>query len=339
MARELQEARIRFQIIGNTERPAAYKVAAGVINPVTGRWMTKSWEIDRLLPAARTTYEAIEQAFDIKIYHPLPLLRYCQNADDAKRLGRRMRNPRYANVLGRYIPPSEGHPDIEDTQGSFEINHAAYVDLPLCLETLQTDFRQQGVFQDTDFQHVALHKTADGWSYENIQAKRVIFCEGIGLSGNPWFKYLPFSPAKGETLILESDGFELPHTLYHHKKWILPYGYGRFRVGATYDESDLSPEPTTAGRKELLGAVQAFIRPEVDWQIQSHLAGIRPCTPDAKPLLGTHSKEASLHLLNGLGSKGASLAPLMCRKLFAHIFNQATLDPEIDLRRFDAPCD
>jgi len=70
--------------------------------------MTKSWEIDRLLPTAEQCYRALEARYGIRIYHPVPLQRFCQNADDAKRLGRRMRNPRYANVLGRYIPPGEG---------------------------------------------------------------------------------------------------------------------------------------------------------------------------------------------------------------------------------------
>jgi len=339
MARRLEAAGISFHLIGDCAAPAAYKVAAGVINPVTGRWMTKSWEIDQLLPVAEKTYREIEATFGIEIYHPISLLRYCQNAADAKRLGRRMRNPRYANVLGRYIPPGEGHPDLEDTQGSFEIQGAAYVNLPLLIETLQSHYRTGSQLTDQPFDYTRLKTTSGLWTYDNIQAQRVVFCEGVGLSQNPWFGSLPFTPAKGETLILQADQLNLPETLYHHKKWILPYGDHRFRIGATYDESDLSPEPTPAGRAELMQAVESFIRPKIDWQIESHLAGIRPTTPDAKPLLGAHPTEAGLYILNGLGSKGASLAPLMSDWLFQHIYKDVPLSESVDIQRFESPCD
>ena len=55
--------------------PSAFRVAAGVINPVTGRWMTKTWNFDQILPEAVETYRAIEQQFGIQVYRPIPELR------------------------------------------------------------------------------------------------------------------------------------------------------------------------------------------------------------------------------------------------------------------------
>jgi glycine/D-amino acid oxidase-like deaminating enzyme len=301
--------------------------------------MTKSWHIDTLLPAAEKFYRQLEAHFKIEIYHPIPLLRYCQNTDDAKRLGRRMRNPRYANVLGKYHPPASGHPALVDAQGSFEIKNAAYVDLPLCIQNLQQHFNKSGQLIDTTFDHSDLVKATEGWSYQNIDARRIIFCEGIGIQKNPWFQNLPLTPAKGETLIIDAPGLELPKTLYHHKKWLLPYGSQEYRVGATYDEADLSPEPTAEGAQQLLDAVQDFLVEDTQLNIRQHLAGIRPSTRDARPLLGTHPTEPRLHLFNGLGSKGTSLAPEMARLLIEHIYSDLPLSPEIDLNRFDSTCD
>ena len=62
--------------------PSAFGVAAGVINPVTGRWITKTWNFDQLLPKAVETYRAIEQQFGIQVYRPIPEIRFCQNAED-----------------------------------------------------------------------------------------------------------------------------------------------------------------------------------------------------------------------------------------------------------------
>jgi glycine/D-amino acid oxidase-like deaminating enzyme len=296
--------------------------------------MTKSWNIDRLLPEAESTYRQIEQHFGIRIYHPTPLQRYCQNTDDAKRFQRRARNPRYKNAFGPFSPADDGPEAILNPHGRFEILHTAYVDLPQLITTLHSYFAKKGCFRDETFSHEELIKETTHWKYRGLQTQRVIFCEGIGLRENPWFQSLPFSPAKGETLILTSKTLQLPQAIYHHIKWILPYGDQSFRVGATYDESDLSAEPTKHAKQELLHAVHSFIKPEHEFVVQKHLAGIRPSTPDARPLLGQHPNQAGLYILNGLGSKGASVAPEMSRQLIEHLLNDKPLDPEIDIARF-----
>ncbi|NBY41195.1 MAG: FAD-dependent oxidoreductase [Flavobacteriia bacterium] len=38
-------------------------------------------------------------------------------------------------------------------------------------------------------------------------------------------------------------------------------------------------------------------------------AGIRPTTPDRKPLMGQHKDYKKLYLFNGLGAKGYLIAP------------------------------
>jgi glycine oxidase len=334
LAWRLQERGLPFQIVGSTTLPNAWSVAAGLINPVTGKWMTKSWNIDQLIPEVERTYRAIEQALDIEIYHPMPFRRYCQNMEDVKRCGRRSRNPRYANVLSEHVPVGSGPDALVDTHGSFEIYQASYVDLPILIAALQDHFQQCGRLRDETFVHAELERTPNGWHYKDSEAQRIIFCEGMGIQNNPWFNYLPISPAKGETLILTSDTLELPKTVYHHTKWLLPYKDRSFRIGATYDDNDLSHEPTESGKVELLKHARAFIKPEHKLEVQKHMAGIRPMTKDVRPFLGTHPNEAHLHILNGLGSKGASLAPEMTKQLLSHLFDGEPLDPEVDITRF-----
>jgi glycine/D-amino acid oxidase-like deaminating enzyme len=50
--------------------------------------------------------------------------------------------------------------------------------------------------------------------------------------------------------------------------------------------------------------------------------------------MGEHPIHKGLFLLNGLGSKGASLAPLMTRQFAAYLLEDHPLDPETDLARF-----
>jgi hypothetical protein len=42
----------------------------------------------------------------------------------------------------------------------------------------------------------------NGINWQDISAKKIIFCEGYHAIHNPWFNYLPFQLAKGEILTL-----------------------------------------------------------------------------------------------------------------------------------------
>lgn len=335
LAWRFHQAQKAFQLIGSTQLPAAFDVAAGVINPVTGRWMTKSWNIDTLLPQAESTYRSIEQGLNIRVYHPIPEIRFCQNAEDAKRLGRRMRNPRYQNVLGAFHPAGEASKHFIDPHGSFEIKQAAYVDLPTLVHALRHYFEKLGCFRDEAFQHGALKQQGAQWQYGPLSVQSVSFCEGAAGQTNPFFKALPLQPAKGETLLCQSPKLRLPQTLYHHKKWFLPYPDGSFRIGATYDEEDLSPTATEARAKELMDAAHAALTSPHTIQVTHHLAGIRPSTRDNRPIIGPHPSEPKLYILNGLGSKGASTAPALSQQLAKHILQGTEIDPEVDLARFE----
>ncbi len=315
--------------------PSAFGAAAGVINPVTGRWMTKTWNFDQVLPEAAKTYRAIEQKFDIQVYHPIPEIRFCQNAEDLKRVGRRMRNPRYQDVLSHMAATGEAAPEFNDDFGTFHINQAAYVDLPLVVRTLRASFATLGRFRDETFLHSELKPGTTGWQYRGLHADKVIFCEGAAMQDNPWFKNLPLKPAKGETLLCHSPTLRLPQKLYHHKKWFLPYPDGNFRIGATYDESDLSDAPTQAKKDELLTAAHEALKKPHQVDVSAHLAGIRPGTLDSRPIIGAHPNDIGLYLINGLGSKGASTAPAMTQQLTEHILKKSPINDEVNLTRFN----
>ena len=151
---------------------------------------------------------------------------------------------------------------------------------------------------------------------------------------NPWFNWLPLTPAKGETLVIECPNLNLPRAIYHHRKWLLPYGDDTYRLGATFDSGDSSHQQTAAGASELLKAAQSFITAAHHITVKQHYAGLRPTTQDLRPFIGDHPTERGLHIFNGLGSKGASLAPELVRQFLAHLLAGEALDPEIDITRY-----
>lgn len=330
----LEQAGQKVLLIGNTQLPCASEVAGGIINPVTGRWMTKSWKFDQCIAQATETYRELERKFGIRCYHPTPFIRYCQNEADAKRIQRRMRNPRYATVLENYRHVDETQKTMTDTHGSFSIKQAAHVNLPLVLQTLRHHFSEQGNFLEESFVYSDLEKEGYEWHYHNIAADNILFCEGAGMLGNPWFGHLPLTPVKGETLTFQCDTLHLPEGIYHRGKWLLPLREKHFRIGATYDDNDFSENPTEAGKQELLAVLQSFLAFRHGIKIGQRHAGLRPCTRDFHPLIGSHPDHSGLHVFNGLGSKGALLAPEMIRQFLAYLIESVPLDDEIDCQRY-----
>ena len=296
--------------------------------------MTKTWKAEHILPIAERTYREIESALGIQVYHPIPEIRFCRNTEDVKRVKRRMRNPRYRDVLGAFLEPGSASPVFNDPFGAFEITGAAYVDLPLLVESLRSEFEKQGLLRDEVFRHDALTQGKHHRQYGHLCTDRVVFCEGAAILKNPWFKHVALRPVKGETLLCKSKRLSLKHTLYHHKKWFLPYPDGRFRVGASYDEDDLSTEPTAAKKQELLEAVAIALKTNHSSELVEHSAGVRPSTEDSRPVIGSHPTEEGLYILNGLGSKGASTGPAMVEALAALLIEETPVDSEVCVSRF-----
>src|SRR5690242_7083618 len=53
----LEKSKRSFVVIDHLEHNSSSRVAAGIINPVTGRRIVKTWMIDTLLPFALDAYQ------------------------------------------------------------------------------------------------------------------------------------------------------------------------------------------------------------------------------------------------------------------------------------------
>jgi glycine/D-amino acid oxidase-like deaminating enzyme len=71
-----------------------------------------------------------------------------------------------------------------------------------------------------------------------------------------------------------------------------------------------------------------------NFEIVEHFAGVRPTVKDRRPLVGTHQNYKSIHILNGLGTRGVMLGPAMAKALLDNIENKIPLNAAIDINRF-----
>ena len=100
------------------------------------------------------------------------------------------------------------------------------------------------------FQMDQLQLTAQGVSYKGQEAGHLVFCEGFQVVQNPYFKWLPVKPTKGEVLEVQTENFN-PECIYNKAVYVVPVGAGRLLVGATYDWRQPDEQPSAEGRQEL----------------------------------------------------------------------------------------
>jgi glycine/D-amino acid oxidase-like deaminating enzyme len=65
-----------------------------------------------------------------------------------------------------------------------------------------------------------------------------------------------------------------------------------------------------------------------------HLAAVRPANMERRPFVGLHPISSSVGILNGMGTKGCSLAPYFAKQLTDHLVDQTPILPLADVQRF-----
>ena len=317
------------------EQRAASSVAAGIVNPITGRRFVKSWRIDELLPAARALYGDLESELRVRIWYDIPLVRTLFNQADENdwlaRSGDRGYGPYLddAPELGRI--PELTHPAFAYAG----VRQSARVDLERLTAAYRTRLRQAGRITETVLDYADLRPGPDGVSWDTADRRhrfdRVIFCEGWRSRFNPWFGHLPAEGNKGEVLIVRTQAPVLER-MFKHRIFLVPRPDGTYWAGATSENGFGEELPSSPKRDYLEQRLREVLR--VPFTIEDHMAAVRPTVADRRPVIGPHPEHDRLWIFNGLGTKGASLAPLVSEWLLSALTDGAPCPPEVHLNRF-----
>ncbi|PPK86223.1 glycine/D-amino acid oxidase-like deaminating enzyme [Neolewinella xylanilytica] len=317
------------------EQTAASAVAAGIINPITGRRFVKSWRIDDLLPEARKLYAELERTLGVPIWHDIPLVRTLFNRGDQNDWLARSGDPGYDDYLDD-DPALGGIPAITEPAFSYAgVRHSARVDVALLVERFRARLRGEQRISETALDYGDL--SVGGTRISLVLGDRtriydrVIFCEGWRSRSNPWFGDLPYGGNKGEVLIVKTEA-PLLDRLFKHRIFLVPQSDDTYWVGATSQNLWTDEGPTPDARKYLEDRLRELIT--VPYEIVDHRAAVRPTIRDRRPVIGVHPEHPTLWIFNGLGTKGASLAPLVSRWLLAALAGDAAVPGEVDLGRF-----
>jgi glycine/D-amino acid oxidase-like deaminating enzyme len=329
LAKELDKAGCSFIVIDELKQYSASRVASGIINPVTGRRMVKTWIIDELLPFARQAYAEMEAMLGISCISPI------QNIDFFPTPQMRLAFLQRLGEDGQYLslPPDEHRwqSTLSYDFGFGLIEPCYLINLQQLLPAYRKWLLAKQLLREETFNAAQLITRANGIEYQDISAGKIIFCNGIEGQHDFWFRNLPFAPNKGEVLLIECK--ELPGShIYKKGLSIVPWQEGVFWVGSSHEWQYENDEPTTIFRQKTEAQLRSFLK--IPFKTLDHWAAVRPATLERRPFVGFHPQFPSIGIFNGMGTKGCSLAPYFAQKLVHHLAGNEALPADVDVQRF-----
>lgn len=318
----------RVIVVDEYKSNTASRVASGIINPVTGRRVVRTWKIEELLPFAQDAYSELSDSLGVCVARDIDILTFHTNSQMVNAWQERIaEGERFLSHLN----------DLESLNKVFNITLGADVTSPCMLvsmDLLLNKWRQvlkekeallEGRFSWNDC------TISDGVYYKEYTAQKIIICNGIAGFDNPYFKKLPYAFSKGEAIIVSIPG--LPqNNIYKQGFTLVPLGAGKFWLGSSFEWDFDDDRPTADFRDKAENLLKSWLK--IPYEILSHTAGIRPGSLERRPFVGTHPVVSEVAMLNGMGTKGCSLAPYFAAQLSENLLHDKNIDKEADINRF-----
>jgi glycine oxidase len=328
---QLLEAGYKVLVIDKINPNSSSQVAAGLVNPLTGRRVVKSWMADTLIPFAFNFYEEIGKKFNETFFIRKDILEVINSAEQLNEWTSRMNEKGLQNYSGGTASKENYTGKIMNFISLIRIGSSGWLNIPLFLSTFRKFFEDHSALLDEVFDYSDLEIEKEEIRYGLIRSKRIIFCEGFRTLQNPLWQNLPLIPAKGEILTIGCD--ELPQEyILMSGIFLIPMGDNLFRCGSTYEWDFTNELPSEQGKLKLVSQLNDFLK--LPYTIIDHRAGVRPTVKDRRPLLGVHHSHPNVFLFNGMGTKGVTLIPWFSRHFIDFLENKTELDDEVNYQRF-----
>lgn len=326
----LQKEKKSFLVIDNNYSNSPSRIAAGIINPVTGRRHVTVWMAEEILPFAWDAYTEMGNEFGISAISQKNIIDFFPNPQ--MRLSFLNRVEEDNTYVNNYPEQDHFMPLFNYEFGCGEIHPVYMADLETMMPAWWQQLKSGSQLLEEEFEIKELKILNNKIQYRDITASAIIFCDGNSSVNNPYFQQLPFAPNKGEVLLVEIPG--LPNDLIYKKGMMLAplTSPGLWWVGSNYAWEFDNANPTKEFREKTEQLLKEWLK--IPFRIIDHLSGIRPATLERRPFVGLHPLHPNIGILNGMGTKGCSLAPFFANQLVNHLLSNKPISSEADIKRF-----
>ncbi|MBO9573669.1 MAG: FAD-dependent oxidoreductase, partial [Chitinophagaceae bacterium] len=188
---------------------------------------------------------------------------------------------------------------------------------------------QQLLEENFEMDHLKINE--NNITYKNITADKIIFCDGAAGANNPWFKKLPFAANKGQALVIRNN--EIPkENIFKKGLTIVPLKDDYFWIGSSYEWDFIDLNPSKDFLDKTIAQLNHWLKSS--FTVEAHYATLRPATLERRPFVGLHPSIPQLGILNGMGTKGCSLAPWFANQLVNNLIYNEPILPEANVNRF-----
>lgn len=326
---QLLNAKKSFIVFEDNSQTSS-SVAGGVYNPVILKRFTPVWNAKSQLEIAIPMYASIEKKLNQHFDDKFSTRKVFKSIEDQNNWFIACDRPKLSEFMNPEII-TEKMDGIHGDFGFGQVYQTGRVNTPELIAAYREYLKQLGCIRFESFDYPSIKCMTERVHYKEIDAGRVVFCEGFGLKSNPYFNDLPLNGTKGETITIHAPELKL-NCLIKSTIFVLPLKNDLYKIGATFNRTDKTSDSTEEGRAELIEKLEKVI--SVPYTIVDQNAGVRPTVKDRRPLVGVHSEHPQLAVLNGMGTRGVMIAPSMAKALYEHLEFEKTLHPEVDIKRY-----
>ncbi|MDE0870497.1 MAG: FAD-dependent oxidoreductase [Flavobacteriales bacterium] len=305
ITRELHRRGVSFVQWGNGS-PGASDVAAGMFNPVSFRRILPVWDARQHVEEAKACYTELEKELNQTFWRVTPLLRIFPDVAYADAWDDRIAQRHPVSEFIERCTPGDWHASVEAPHGAGRIREAGWVDVQLLIESSR-----------------AAWKSSEQWEKRTWEFKdgcpngfdRVIDCRGVGAVQDLKRFGLEVRPNHGEVITVRPTE-DLGSETVNNATWAMPLGDGSLRVGSTYRWDVVDSTTFASSADELVEKVNLARtgEPFRKDHIEQHLGGLRPASPDRRPLVGPLSYDDPWYVVcNGWGTRGVLIGPRTAR--------------------------
>ena len=326
----LSNKNISFLVIDDKRPNAPSRVAAGIINPVTGRRFVKTWMIEELLPFVLEFYKELGRELNTNAISEKMIIDFFPSPQMKLAFEERLKEGE--SFLKKPVDDKFFIDRFNYSFGYGRITPSYTVHLENILPAWRSRLIKQTQLIEEEFDISQLQFDDKSVQYRNITTQKIIFCDGLQSAKNHFFDKLPFASNKGEMLIVEIPGLS-KEFLYKKGMTLAPLlSPDIFWFGSNYLWEYQDERPSPVFYKQAEQVLRSWIK--LPHKILEQKVSLRPATIERKPFVGFHPKHPTIGILNGMGTKGCSLSPYFAKQLVDHIKNRTPILPEADISRF-----
>ena len=150
LAYQLLQKKKQLAIIDNPQKSASSRVAAGLVNPITGPKMVKTWKAEKLFATLKSFYPAIEQTTYSSFFSRRIIYRPFVSAAAINDWDARSSLPGYAQYIHQMCPKDTHAKYVSDEYGGIEVK-GYLLNVPLYLQAMRKHLATHALVKDEVF--------------------------------------------------------------------------------------------------------------------------------------------------------------------------------------------